>query len=320
MEEAIYSFVIPVFNEEETLPELFKELIELLDRLDGEAEVILIDDGSLDRSAALMLEMHHHDPRFKVIRFSRNFGHQIAVTAGLDYARGQALIVMDADLQDPPQVVPEMIKKWREGYEIVYGRRDSREGEGIFKKATAALFYRIMGAFVDFEIPADSGDFRLVDRKAAAVFRSLREKNRFVRGLFSWVGFKQCEVRYARRRRFAGKTHYPFRKMLRLAANAIVGFSDKPLRFALGIGFLFSAISLLYGVAAIILKVGGFYVVQGWSSLAAIICFLGGVQLMVLGIIGEYIGRIYEETKRRPLYVVDRVYGLVDEGQKNAIL
>lgn len=309
MDTPQYSIVIPIFNESQSLPELVRRLEDVLGRLDGPAEVIFVDDGSGDDGPEFVRRVHLRDRRFKLIRFSRNFGHQLAITAGLDAARGAAVAVMDADLQDPPEVLLEMVEKWRQGFAVVYGRRSAREGESWFKRATAAAFYRLLELFVDFKVPVDAGDFRLVDRRALAAFRRLRERNRFVRGMFSWIGFPQTEVVYCRHKRYAGSTKYPLRKMARLAANAIVGFSDKPLRLALGIGFGFAAAALLYGLAAIVIRLGGFYVVPGWASLAAIICFIGGVQLIVLGIIGEYIGRIYEETKGRPLYIIGETVG-----------
>ena len=304
-----YCFVIPIFNEQQIIPELYKRLSELLDRLDGPADVIFIDDGSRDNSYPLLIEISAGDPRFKLIHFSRNFGHQIAISAGLDFSSADATIIMDADLQDPPQVVLQMIDQWKEGYEIVYGKRESREGETFFKRITASLFYRIIHALSEVEMPLDSGDFRLVDRKALAAFKALREKNRFVRGMFSWIGYRQTEVRYARDKRLAGETKYPLRKMLRLAKDGIISFSNIPLTFVLNLGFLLSGASLLYGVVAIFLKAFGFYTVRGWASEVAVICFLGGTQLVVLGIIGEYVGRIYSEVKNRPLYIVKETHG-----------
>lgn len=305
-----YSIVIPVFNEEHSLPELKIRITELLSKLDGPGEVILVDDGSRDRSYELMMKIQSQDPRFKLIRLSRNFGHQIAVTAGMDYAAGDATIVMDADLQDPPSVVLEMAKKWQEGFEVVYAVRQAREGETFFKKISALLFYRVLRKMTDLDMPADVGDFRLVDRKALEAFKELRESNRYVRGMFSWIGFKQTGVLYKRHQRFAGETHYPFRKMLKLAKDAIVSFSYAPLRLTLNLGFFISGCSIVYGLVAIYLKVTGQFTVTGWPSLAALVSFLGGAQLVVIGILGEYIGRIHEEVKGRPLYFISATQGI----------
>jgi glycosyltransferase involved in cell wall biosynthesis len=310
MENPTFSFVIPVYNEEPALPELYKRMVTVLDQLGSLAEVILIDDGSRDNSFALMLGITQKDPRFKAIQFARNFGHQIAITAGMDAALGDATIVMDADLQDPPEVVLQMIEKWREGFEIVYAVRSDREGETLFKKLTATLFYRALKAVTDVDIPLDVGDFRLVDRKALEAFKSLRENNRFVRGMFSWIGFRQTGVKFQRAERYAGTTKYPFRKMWKLAMDGVISFSTAPLRLALNIGFLVSVLSFLLGFAAILSKIAGWYTVPGWASVMVVTSFLGGVQLIVLGFLGEYIGRIHDEVKDRPLYIVRRAVGM----------
>jgi polyisoprenyl-phosphate glycosyltransferase len=305
-----YSLVIPVFNEQEVLPELFERLKTLLEQLDGEAEAILVDDGSRDDSLAHMIEAAARDPRFKVLQLSRNFGHQIAITAGLDFASGNAVVVMDADLQDPPEVVLELARRWREGFDVVYAVRSRRAGESRFKLATAAGFYRLLGRLSDVEIPADVGDFRLVDRKALEAYKTMREEDRFVRGMFSWVGFRQAGVLYERDERFAGKTKYPLRRMLQFAIDGIVSFSNAPLRLALALGFTVSLASFVYGFVAIVLKAVGAFTVPGWTSVIFVLSFLGGVQLMVLGVIGEYVGKAYKEAKKRPLYVVSSVTGL----------
>ena len=304
MDSPTYSFVVPVHNEEETLPELVTRLQEVMLRLDGSAEVILVDDGSRDRSLALMQGIHARDPRFRVVELSRNFGHQLAITAGLDYARGRAVVVMDADLQDPPEVALELAAKWREGYEVVAAVREERRGESWFKKATASLYYRLLRRLANIEIAADAGDYRLVDRKALDAFKALREKDRFVRGMFSWIGFRQAEVRFVRAERFAGETKYPFWRMVDLALDGLLSFSKSPLRLVTKLGFVVSAVSFLGGVLAVLCKITGVYVVTGWTSMVVAIFFLGGVQLTVLGLIGEYIGRIYEQVKDRPLYIV----------------
>lgn len=300
----VYSLVIPIYNEEETLWELFKRLSALMSCLDGETEVVLVDDGSRDRSYEIMGEIHARDPRFKVARLSRNFGHQIAITAGMDLARGDSIVIMDADLQDPPEAVLEMAKCWREGYEVVYGIRDERLGETWLKRITSTIFYRLLRKFTDLEIPLDVGDFRLVDRKALDAFRAMREHNRYVRGMFSWIGFRQKGVKYVRSERFAGSTKYPMKKMLKLAADGVVSFSVVPLRFALHAGLLIALISFVGGATALVLKICGYHVIPGWASLVAVVSFLGGIQLMLIGVLGEYIGRVYDEVRQRPLYIL----------------
>jgi polyisoprenyl-phosphate glycosyltransferase len=305
-----YSIVVPVYNEEDSLAELVRRLTGLLDRLDGPGETILVDDGSSDRSYELMLEAHEADPRLKILRLSRNFGHQLAVTAGLDAASGDAVIVMDADLQDPPEVVPDLIARWREGYEVVYAVRERREGEGWLKRTTAAWFYRVLRRVASVQMPVDAGDFRLVDRQALDAFRSMRERSRYVRGMFSWVGFRQTGVLYKRPERFAGEPKYSFRKSLRLAVDGIVSFSNAPLRLALVWGFVFSFVSFVIGIAAIVSKLAGAFTVPGWASILVVVSFLGGIQLMLMGMMGLYIGRIYEEVKARPLYLIRETHGL----------
>lgn len=308
-----YSFVLPVFNEEETLPTLRQRMAALLDRLDGPAEVILIDDGSRDGSATLMDAIASEDARFRCVRLSRNFGHQVAVSAGLDYARGDAVVVMDADLQDPPEVVLEMAERWKAGFDVVYGKRVARKGETFFKKTTASVFYRLLDRMSEVRIPTDVGDFRLIDRSAVDAFRAMREQNRYVRGMFAWMGFEQTAVEYVREERFAGETKYPLKKMLRLAANGIVGFSAAPLRLILSFGFVVSVLSFLAGLVVIALKLLGVDAVSGWASLIVVVFFVGGIQLIVTGVIGEYIGRIYDEVKRRPLYLVRSTRGFGDD-------
>jgi polyisoprenyl-phosphate glycosyltransferase len=304
-----YSLVIPIYNEEESLPELERRVAELLARMDGSAEVVLVDDGSADSSWNLISEIVARDPRFKAIGFSRNFGHQMAITAGMDHANGDAVVVMDADLQDPPEVVLEMAARWREGFEVVYAVREERSGETLFKQYTAAAFYRMFRRLTDIEIPLDVGDFRLVDRTALDAFRAMRENNRYVRGMFSWIGFRQVGVPYRRERRHAGRTKYPLRKMLKFATDGIIGFSNVPLRVALQAGFLVSGGAFVFGLASLIAKFAGFYSVSGLASLAVVTAFLGGMQLIVLGVMGEYIARIHDEVKDRPLYIVRETLG-----------
>ena len=309
-----YSLVLPIYNEAETIPELVRRLAALADRLDGEAEVILVDDGSSDRSYELMSAARDADSRFKLLRLSRNFGHQIAVTAGLDVAAGNAVIVMDADLQDPPEVALELAARWREGYEVVYAVREGRQGETAFKRATASLFYRLFRRMSDVDVPLDVGDFRLVDRRALDAFRSMRESNRYVRGMFSWIGYRQVGVPFRRDERYAGETKYPLRKMLRFATDGIVSFSAYPLRLALELGFVVSALSFVLGIVFLISKFAGFYSVPGLASVAVFVAFLGGIQLLLIGIMGEYVARIHDEVKGRPLYLVSDTQGLEPPG------
>lgn len=306
----VYSIVVPVYNEEKGLEELYRRLSHLMDKLDGPAEVILVDDGSRDQSFRIMDDLCRRDRRFFALRLSRNFGHQMALTAGCDYARGEATITMDADLQDPPEVILEMATKWREGYELVYAVRRSREVDTAFKKYTALGFYHILGRFAHIHAPVNSADFRLVDRKVLHAFRQLRERNRYIRGLFSWLGFKQTEVYYDREARFAGETKYPFWKMVKLAFDAIVSFSNLPLRFCMGVGLAMAVGSLLLGLGVFVARlvhVGTF--VWGWASLFVIITFIGGMHMLMLGVLGEYLARVYDEVRGRPLYLVSAIVG-----------
>src|SRR5262245_16497911 len=307
-----YSLVVPAYNEEGVIRELVVHLAGVMDALDGDAEAILVDDGSRDRTYELMLEAARNDPRIRLVRLSRNFGHQIALTAGVDLAAGDAVIVMDADLQDPPEVVLELAKRWREGYDVVYAVRDVRQGETRFKRATASWFYRGFNRISEVKVPLDVGDFRLVDRRALDVFNRMRESNRFVRGMFSWIGFRQTGVTYTRHERFAGETKYPLRKMLRFATTGVISFSSAPLRAALNLGFIVSFIAFALGIWSVIVKIAGFYNVPGWTSIVVVTAFLGGIQLIVLGVIGEYIGDIHDEVKRRPLYVVGELENFTD--------
>jgi glycosyltransferase involved in cell wall biosynthesis len=310
MDTPRYSFVIPVCNEAEVLVALRGRLANLLDRLDGTSEVLLVDDGSTDDSYQLMLRINAEDDRFKAVHLSRNFGHQIAITAGMDLARGDAVVIMDADLQDPPEVVLEMVERWRDGYEVVYGIRTDRTSDSVFKRLSAQLFYRTLRRLTSVDIPLDVGDFRLVDRRALEAFLAMREGGRFVRGMYAWIGFKQIGVPYRREERYAGSTKYPLRKMLALAADGVLGFSHVPLRLALKTGFGFAALSLLAGFAAVLIKITGLFTVPGWTSIVFVVCLIGGVQLGVMGLIGEYLGRTYEESIGRPLYIVSDLIGM----------
>jgi len=300
------SVVLPVFNEIENLDELRARLTAVLDGCGRSWEIVFVDDGSRDGSFAKMAAFAREDGRIRVVRFARNFGHQMALTAGVDHARGRLVAVMDADLQDPPEILPEMLKKADEGYEVVYAQRTAREGETAFKKTTAAAFYRLMHRWTNVEIPVDTGDFRLMGPKAVSAFRSLRERHRFIRGLTAWVGFPQAAVLYVRPPRTRGETKWPLRKMLRFAVDALTSFSHVPLQLATWLGFAVSAFSFLYIVVVLVLKIRGVNV-TGWTTLMFFILFLGGVQLIVVGVLGEYVGRIYEEVKRRPLYLVGEI-------------
>jgi dolichol-phosphate mannosyltransferase len=309
MARTAYSLIIPIYNEEAVLPLLIRRIGWLLDTLDGPSEAIFVDDGSKDTSAIFMRSMSERDPRFRLIELSRNFGHQVAITAGMDAAAGDAVIVMDADLQDPPEVVLDLVAKWKEGYEIVYARRIRREGETLFKRMTAKLFYRLLRSMTAVDIPRDVGDFRLIGRKALSTFKSMPERDRIVRGMFGWMGFKQAEVPFERPPRAAGETKYPFWKMLRLAVHGIISFSEKPLRAALWGGIAISGLAALFGLFAIGAWFFASSIMAGWTSTVVIISFLSGINLLMTGIVGLYIGGIHAEVKRRPLYVVDRLTG-----------
>ena len=315
----VFSVVVPIWNEEAVIPELYRRVIETMDITGESWELICINDGSHDRSLQMLIELRAQDERVKVIDFSKNFGHQIAITAGADYAEGDAVIVMDADLQDPPDVVLRMIEQWRAGYEVVYAVRAKREGETWFKLTTAKLFYRLMQRISDVNIPLDAGDFRLMDRRVVLAMRQLREKHRFMRGLSSWVGFKQIGVEYERAERYAGETKYPLRKMLRLALNAITSFSYLPLQLATYFGFALAFVSLVGIVLTIFLRLSGSSAFAGQATTLVSVLFLGGIQLIFLGIIGEYLGRIYDEVKARPLYIVSRAYGLAQAEREPVI-
>lgn len=302
-----FSVIAPIFNEQESLPELYRRITEVMDATGESWELILVDDGSRDKSSSMIREMAAKDSRIRPVIFARNFGHQIAVTAGLDYSRGQAVVIIDADLQDPPELIHDMVEKWKEGYQVVYAVRAEREGESWFKLFTASLFYRLIYRITDVKIPLDTGDFRLMDRKVVDVLNSMRERHRFLRGMSSWVGFKQTGVSYKRAARFAGETKYPFKKMFRLALNAVTGFSYFPLQVATYIGFIAATLSILAIPIVIILRATGGpgeHPLLGQATTLIAVLFLGGVQLISLGILGEYIGRIYDEVKGRPLYVV----------------
>lgn len=302
--EVTYSIVAPIYNEIDNLPEFYRRIKDVLDSTGAEWEFVLVDDGSTDGSTEKIREWAEVDKRVRPVIFARNFGHQIAVTAGLDYARGDAIVIIDADLQDPPEMILEMAEKWREGYEVVYAVRAEREGESWFKKFTASLFYRVIYRITDVKIPLDTGDFRLLDRKVVDVMNSMRERHRFLRGMAAWVGFKQVGVEYKRAARHAGGTKYPFQKMLKLALNAITGFSYFPLQVATYFGFVAAGLAILAIPIVIYMRMTGSQAFFGQATTLISVLFLGGVQLISLGVLGEYIGRLYDEAKGRPLYIV----------------
>lgn len=313
-----YSIVVPAYNEQEVLEESYKRLTEVMEQTKENYEIIFINDGSRDRTYEIAESLCKKDEHIKLINFSRNFGHQIAVTAGMEYSSGQAIVIIDADLQDPPHVILEMIKKWKEGYDVVYGQRLKREGETFFKKFTAKCFYRFLNKMTSMQIPVDTGDFRLIDRKVCDVMNQINEKNRYVRGLVSWVGFKQTAVEYKRESRFAGETKYPLKKMIKLATDAILSFSYKPLRLAGLVGGTLSVCSFIYLIVVILQKLLTNTTQPGWASLFAIILFFNGVSLILHSITGEYVGRIYEETKNRPLYIVRDTLNFEKSGDNGA--
>ncbi len=310
----IYSIVVPVYNEADGLGTLHERLSALMSQLDGPAELILVDDGSTDQSLPIMLDLAKDNGRIRVVELSRNFGHQLAVTAGLDHARGEAVIIMDADLQDPPEVVLEMARKWREGFEVVYAVRQKRRGESWFKKLSARVFYRVLRKLTGTDIPADTGDFRLVDRRVIEAIKSMPENHRFLRGMFAWVGFRQTGVTFVREKRLVGETKYPLRRMVKLASDGVLGFSKEPLRLGIKLGSWVALVAIVYGLLQVAGKLFGWWHVEpGWTSLIVVVSFLGGIQLMVMGIIGEYLGRVYDEARQRPLYIVRQVHGASDD-------
>jgi glycosyltransferase involved in cell wall biosynthesis len=303
----VYSIVAPIFNEIDNLPEFYRRIKEVMESSGEEWELVLVDDGSSDGSTERIRELAKSDPHVQAVIFARNFGHQIAITAGWDYARGEAVVIIDGDLQDPPEIILELARKWKEGYEVVYAVRAEREGETWFKKFTSSLFYRIIYQITDVKIPVDTGDFRLMDRKVVDVLKQMHERHRFPRGMSAWVGFRQIGVDYKRAARFSGETKYPFRKMLKLALNAITSFSYFPLQVATFFGFFSAGIAILAIPVVIYLRVAGSPQLTGQATTLIAVLFLGGVQLISLGILGEYIGRLYDEAKGRPLYIVREV-------------
>ncbi len=302
--EITYSIVVPIYNEIDTLLQLYNRIKEVMDANGESWELIFVDDGSTDGSTEKIRELAKHDSKVRPIIFARNFGHQIAITAGWDFSKGAAVVIIDGDLQDPPELILDMAKKWKEGYEVVYAVRAEREGESWFKKLTASIFYRIIYRITDVKIPMDTGDFRLMDRKVVDVLKQMRERHRFPRGMSAWVGFRQIGVEYKRAPRYAGLTKYPFSKMLRLALNAITSFSYFPLQVATFFGFFSASLAILAIPLVIYLRMAGIPQFTGQATTLIAVLFLGGVQLISLGILGEYIGRLYDEAKGRPLYIV----------------
>jgi glycosyltransferase involved in cell wall biosynthesis len=302
--QPIFSIVAPAWNEAASLPEFFARLSAVMKKIGEPWELVIVDDGSTDQTAEIIKQHAAKDKHIRPLLFARNFGHQIAVTAGMDFARGQAVILVDADLQDPPEVIPELIANWRDGYEVVYAVRRQRAGESFFKRMTASAFYRVINKLTDINIPLDTGDFRLMDRKVVDVLNEMREHHRFLRGMSAWVGFRQVGVPYDRAPRFAGETHYTIPKMLKLAATAITGFSFFPLQVATYVGFVSAAIALIAIPVVIILRLMGSAAFFGQASTLIAVLFFGGAQLISLGIVGEYIGRLYDEARGRPLYIL----------------
>ncbi len=310
--KVVYSIVIPAYNEEEVITASYKELKKVMDSTNESYELIFVNDGSKDKTLKILSEISISDPNVKVIDFSRNFGHQIAITAGMDNALGDAIVFIDADLQDPPEIILEMIEKWKEGYEVVYGKRKKRDGETFFKKFTANTYYRILKSIMSVDIPVDTGDFRLIDRKVCEAMKGIKEKNRYMRGLVSWVGYKQTAVLYDRHERFAGETKYPLKKMVKLALDGIISFSSAPLKLATFIGAMALGGSFIYLAVIILLDIlngspdfihyGLFFVI-----------FLQAAILISLGFFGEYIGRIYDEARDRPLYLISQIIQNKDE-------
>lgn len=298
----VFSVIVPVFNETGCLDELYRRVKEVMEQTKETWELVLVDDGSSDGSTEIIRKYAKSDSRVRQVIFARNYGHQLAVTAGMDYSRGEAVIIIDADLQDPPEVMLELIAKWREGNEVVYAVREEREGESWFKLVTASMFYKLIYKITDINIPMNTGDFRLLDRKVVDIMNNMREHQRFLRGMSIWTGFKQVGVPYKRAARYAGSTKYPLKKMIKLAMTAITGFSYFPLQLATWVGGVISVISFVFLILMIILRLNGSAFLAGQAATLIAVLFLGGIQLVFLGILGEYIGRIYDEVKGRPLY------------------
>lgn len=315
----LLSVIIPIYFDEDNIEAMYQRLKPVLVGLgaDVQHEIVYVNDGSTDRSLELLVGLANRDDVVRVIDLSRNFGHQRAITAGMDYARGDVVVIIDSDLQDPPELIPEMIRRWRDGFMVVYGQRTRRHNESIFKKTTAKIFYRLLARWSEVDIPLDTGDFRLMDRRVVNQLRTMREESRYIRGLVAWLGFRQCALEYEREGRHAGETGYTLRKLFQLAFDGITGFSDRPLHIASKVGLLITAISAALGAWLIVEKLlNPNVILQGWTSLVLVVLFFGGVQLMTIGLLGLYVGRVYREVKRRPLYVVNDSYGVPLDGSE----
>lgn len=314
----LISLVVPMYFEEEVASACYDRLTKVMGGItDYEYELVFVNDGSKDRTLEILEQIAKEDNHVKVLSFSRNFGHQVAVSCGIDYAKGDALVIIDADLQDPPELIPDMIKLWEQGYEVVYGKRKKRHGETKFKLFTAKMFYKVLDHLSEVHIPRDTGDFRLIDRKVADVLRGLSEHNRFLRGLVAWSGFNQIPLEYVRDERFAGEAKYPLKKMIRFALDGIISFSAKPLKLITGIGFFSVGIALVIMIYALISFIfPNIETVPGWTSIMITVSFIGGVQLISIGILGEYIARMYDESKNRPLYIVSQKFNIEEEQDK----
>jgi dolichol-phosphate mannosyltransferase len=308
-----FSVVVPAFNEEEVIDETYARLTDVMKKMDEPYELVFVNDGSRDKTAEKIAAFCKNDKAVRLVNFSRNFGHMPAISAGMQYARGDAVFIIDADLQDPPEIFPQMAEKWREGFHVVYGQREKRKGETLFKKISAKIFYRFIRRMTAIDMPVDTGEFRLIDRKVCDTVNRLPEKNRYIRGLVSWVGFRQIAVPYVRQERFAGTTKYPLRKMVAFAMDAVTAFSYKPLKLATSLGFLISIASFIYLLIIFYQRFFTSTTITGWASTMGIILFSQGIVMMILGLMGEYIGRIYEELKNRPAYIVQEVIGDGDE-------
>ena len=307
---SLLSIVIPCYNEEEVIEKTISQMIKLCDEVQElNVELIFVDDGSKDATRQILKKYREQDKRIQIIGFARNFGHQLAVTAGVDAANGDAVVLIDADLQDPPEVIHQMISKWRDGYDVVYGTRTHRTGESAFKLMTARAFYRILNRLSDVEIPLDTGDFRLMSRPVVDVLRAMPEKDRFIRGMVSWIGFKQMPLPYKREKRLAGESKYPLKKMVKFALDGILSFSSKPLQLSITLGMFSASISTIAIIYVMVMRLFTDVWIEGWTAIMLAVLFLGGVQLICIGIVGEYVGRIYNESKNRPLYVVDEYIG-----------
>ncbi len=313
MEKIVCSVIVPMYNEEAVIAETYLRLTRVMEGFGESYEIIFINDGSKDKTKDMLSELCKSDSRIKLVDFARNFGHQVAITAGMDYAAGECMVIIDGDLQDPPELIPDMIKLWRNGNDVVYGKRISRQGETFFKKITSKVFYRLLHSLTDVDIPVDTGDFRLIDRRVCEALKQLPERSRYVRGLMSWVGFKQVAIEFERSERFAGETKYPLKKMLKLAMDGIMSFSYKPLKISSYIGSLLSFFSFIYFIIVLIQRIFFPHTAQsGWASLIAVSLFFNGIILLMLGIIGEYIGRIYDEARGRPLYIISELKNMED--------